>query len=81
MTRQIAQKGKVKMAEVFLILLVIGYFIYRVTFEAPKGINKLEDEIELVNLHLQEIELKLNQLDRKLDKMLEDYVLNNKYTN
>jgi hypothetical protein len=57
-------------AEVVLILLVIGYLIYRVPFEVPKGINKLENEIEMVNLHLQEIELKLNQLDKKLDKIL-----------
>lgn len=50
----------------FLIFLGTGYFIYRVAFEVPKDINKIEYEVDMVNLHLQEIELKLNQIDQIL---------------
>jgi hypothetical protein len=53
--------------ETFIILLLIGYFIYRVAFEVPKDINKIHDEIDRVNLHLREIEIILNQIDNKLD--------------
>lgn len=52
-----------------LIILVIIFFIYRVAFEVPKEIKKLEDKIDILKLHLQEIELKLDQLDKKLDKV------------
>jgi predicted nuclease with TOPRIM domain len=41
-----------------------------IKFEVPNYINKLEYEFDMVNLHLKEIELKLNQLDEKLDKLL-----------
>lgn len=56
------------MAEIFLIILGIGYLIYRVAFQVPKDIKRLEDKIDMLKLHLQEIEIKLNQLDKKLDK-------------
>ena len=56
------------MAEIFLILLGIGYLIYRVAFGVPKDIKKLEEKIDMQTLDLKEIELKLNLLDKKLDK-------------
>ncbi len=55
------------MTETFIVFLLVGYFIYRVAFEVPKGINKIHDEIDMVNLHLGEIEIILNQIDNKLD--------------
>lgn len=48
-----------------LILLGIAFFIYRVAFEVPREIKKLEDKIDILKLHLQEIELKLNQIDKQ----------------
>ncbi|SHJ69434.1 hypothetical protein SAMN02745975_02650 [Geosporobacter subterraneus DSM 17957] len=56
------------MAEIFLIIIGIGYLIYKVAFGVPKDIKKLEDKVDLLKLHLQEIELKLNQIDKKLDR-------------
>lgn len=56
------------MAETILIILGIGYLIYRVTFGISKDIKRLEDKNDMLKLHLQEIELKLKQLDEKLDK-------------
>ncbi|MCG8538374.1 MAG: hypothetical protein MJA82_00350 [Clostridia bacterium] len=50
-----------------LIIFLIGYLIYKVTFQVPRDIKKLGDKIDILKLHLQEIELKLNQLDKKLD--------------
>ncbi|WMJ81887.1 hypothetical protein RBU49_06470 [Clostridium sp. MB40-C1] len=55
------------MAETFLILLVLGYFIYKVTFEVPKDIKRIEDKIDILKLYLQEIELKLDQINKKID--------------
>ncbi len=56
------------MVELFLILVGTGYLIYRVAFGVPKDIKRLEQKIDMLNLHIQEIELKLNQGDRKVDK-------------
>lgn len=56
------------MAETILIILGICYLIYRVAFGVPKDIKKLEDKVDILKLHLQEIGLKLDQLDKKLDK-------------
>jgi hypothetical protein len=56
------------MAELFLIIMGIGYLIYRIAFQVPKDIKKLEDKIDMLKLHLKEIEIKLNQVDKKLDK-------------
>ena len=56
------------MAEAAIVIMGIVYLIYRVAFEVPKDIKKLEEKIDKQNLHLQEIELLLNQLDKKLDK-------------
>lgn len=37
-----------------LIILVIIFLIYRVAFEVPKEIKKLEDKIDILKLHLQD---------------------------
>ena len=50
-----------------LIIFFIGYLIYKVIFEIPRDIKKLGDKIYMLKLHQQEIELKLNQLDKKQD--------------
>lgn len=55
------------MAETSLIILGILYLIYRVAFQVPKDIKKLEDKVDMLKLYLQEVELKLNQIDNKLD--------------
>ena len=49
------------------IILGICYLIYRVTFGISKDIKKVEDKTDMLKLHLQEIELKLNQIDKKLN--------------
>lgn len=54
------------MTEIFLIILGIGYLIYKIAFRVPKDVKKLEDKIDMLKLHLQEIELKLNQIDKKV---------------
>lgn len=51
------------MTEIFLLVLAICYLIYRIVFEVPKSIKKLEDKIDLLNLQLQKIEAKLNQIN------------------
>jgi hypothetical protein len=67
-------KGEVIVAETFIIFLLIDYFIYIVAFEVPKDINKIQDEIRMVNLHLQEMELILNEIDNKLDNKLDNNI-------
>jgi hypothetical protein len=56
------------MTETFLIILGIIYLVYKVAFGVPKDIKKLESKVDNLQLHLKEIELKLIQLDKKLDK-------------
>ena len=60
--------GESQMAETLLIILGIIYLVYKVAFEVPKYIKKLECKVDNLQLHLKEIELKLSQLDKKLDK-------------
>ncbi|MCY6372641.1 hypothetical protein [Clostridium ganghwense] len=52
------------MAETLLIILGIGYLIYRVTFGISKDIKRVEGKIDMLNLHLKEMEMKLNQLEK-----------------
>ncbi|MPN38245.1 hypothetical protein SDC9_185769 [bioreactor metagenome] len=56
------------MAEMFVIILVIIYLVYIVAFEVPKDIKKLETKVDSLHLSLKEIEIKLVQLDKKLDQ-------------
>lgn len=58
------------MEEITLILLGVGYLIYKVAFKVPKDIKKLDEKIDMLNLHLKEIEIKLSQLDEKIDKSI-----------
>ncbi|EYE87752.1 hypothetical protein Q428_11705 [Fervidicella metallireducens AeB] len=54
------------MAFWFLILLVILLLIYQVVFVIPKSIVKLEEKIDILRLHMQEIEIRLNEIDKKI---------------
>ncbi|MCG8400781.1 MAG: hypothetical protein MJA84_04200 [Firmicutes bacterium] len=56
------------MTETFLILLGFGYLIYRVAFVIPKDIKRTEDKIDMLKLHLEEIKLTLNEINKKLDR-------------
>lgn len=56
------------MEQITLILLGVGYLVYRVAFKVPKDIKKLEEKVDMLNLHLKEIEIMLSQLDEKIDK-------------
>lgn len=51
-----------------LILLFIIFLIYRIAFEVPNDIKNLENKIDILKLHLHEIELKITDLDKKIDK-------------
>lgn len=55
------------MVEIFLVLLGVGYLIYRVAFEIPKQIKATEEKVDILKLHLQEIKLTLNEISKKLD--------------
>lgn len=50
------------MLEILIIMLLI-YFIWIGACN-----RKLNEKIDKINLHFQEVEYKLNQLDKKLDK-------------
>jgi predicted Holliday junction resolvase-like endonuclease len=50
-----------------LIIIAVLFLIYRVAFEVPKDIKNLENKIDMLKFHLHEIELKLTQLDKKID--------------
>jgi cell division protein FtsL len=56
--------------ELFVILVGIAilYSIYQAAYVVPNDIKRIESKVDNLKLHLQEIELKLSQLDKKLDK-------------
>ena len=56
------------MTEIFLLVAGFCYLIYIVAFKVPKDIKKVEDKVDLLQLHIREIELKLNQINKKIDK-------------
>jgi hypothetical protein len=51
-----------------IIILGIIFLIYRVAFEVPKDVKNLENKIDILKLHLQEIEIRLTELDKKIIK-------------
>lgn len=55
------------MVESFLLLLGVGYLIYRIAFEIPKQIKRTEEKVDMLKLHLQEIQLNLHEINKKLD--------------
>lgn len=58
-------KGETQMAEIILTILGIIYLIYKVAFGVPKDIKRLESKVDNLQLHIKEIELKLNELNKK----------------
>jgi len=52
------------MAETFLLVLGFCYLIYTVAFKVPKDIKKVEDKVDLLQLQLKEINLKLSQISK-----------------
>lgn len=52
----------------FLILLGIGYLIYQVAFGISKDIKRNEEKIDMLKLQFKEINLKLDEINKKLDK-------------
>ena len=55
------------MTEMFLLVFGFCYLIYIVAIKVPKDIKKVEDKVDLLLLHIKEIELKLNQINKKMD--------------
>ena len=55
------------MTELFLLVFGFCYLIYIVAIRVPKDIKKVEDKVDLLLLHIKEIELKLNQINKKID--------------
>jgi hypothetical protein len=56
-----------RMAETFLLVLGFCYFIYISAIKVPKDIKKVEDKVDLLQLQLKEINLKLSQMNKKKD--------------
>ena len=52
---------------IILIILGITYLIYRIAFIVPRDIRRVENKVDMVKFHLQEIELRLNEISKKLD--------------
>jgi cell division protein FtsL len=56
--------------EIFVILVGIAilYLIYKAAYVVPNDIKRIESKVDNLQLHLKEIELKLSQIDKKIDK-------------
>ena len=61
-------KGGEKVIEGLLIMSGIIFLIYKVAFGIPNQINNLESRVDTLHLQLKEIQIKLNQMDKKLDE-------------
>lgn len=55
------------MTEIFLVMLGIGDSIYRITFEIPKQTKRTKEKVDMLKLHLREIKLTLNHINKKID--------------
>ncbi|ARE87005.1 hypothetical protein [Clostridium formicaceticum] len=55
------------MVETFLILLGTGYLIYKVAFGIPKQVKRTEEKLDMLKLHLQEIQLDLNEISKRIN--------------
>lgn len=50
-----------------LIILLIIYIIYQVTIGIPSQLKKTDEKIEMLKLNFKEINIKLNEINQKLD--------------
>lgn len=55
------------MGQLFLILSVVGYLIYRIAFEVPKNVKKTEEKIDALKTQMRRLEIQLKEIDKKLD--------------
>ena len=55
------------MAELFLALLLIGYLLYIIAFRIPNLMKKTEEKIDILKLNIHEVQIRLNEISRKLD--------------
>lgn len=55
------------MENLYIILFGIACLIYIIAIKLPRDIKKVENKVDVLQLHLKEIELKLNQINKKLD--------------
>lgn len=51
------------MTEIFLLLLGFGYLIYKITIEIPRDIKRVEEKVDILKLHLQEISIKIDKIN------------------
>ncbi|AKL95130.1 hypothetical protein CACET_c16810 [Clostridium aceticum] len=51
-----------------LLLMGIGYIIYKVAFQVPKQIERNEEKIDMLKLQLKEMHIKLDKIIETLDK-------------
>jgi cell division protein FtsL len=55
-----------------IFILIVGiaiiYLIYKAAYVVPNDIKRIESKVDNLQLHLKEIELKLSQLNKKIDK-------------
>lgn len=51
-----------------LLIMGIGYLVYRIAFQVPKDIKRTEEKIDMLELQLKEINIELNEISEKLQK-------------
>ncbi|MCT4563980.1 MAG: hypothetical protein N4A68_06615 [Maledivibacter sp.] len=51
------------MMEIFLMLLGFGYLIYKIAIEIPRDIKRVEEKVDILKLHLQEISIKMDKIN------------------
>jgi cell division protein FtsL len=56
--------------QIFILIIGIAiiYLIYKAAYVVPNDIKRIESKVNNLQLHLKEIEFKLGQLDKKIDK-------------
>lgn len=53
---------------IFIIGVTIIYLIYKIGFEAPKNLKRIENQIDTLNLNVKEIEYRLIQIQDTLEE-------------
>ena len=55
------------MVELFLAFLLVAYLFYIIAFRIPNQMKKTEEKIDILKLNIQEVQIRINEISKKLD--------------
>jgi len=58
------------MVELFLLVLLLGYLFYIITYKIPKQLERNEEKIDKLKSNIQEAIIRLNKLEETINRKI-----------